>query len=555
MYSKELIERLVQTLAPDGYMPRDKAEARYPKRVLVDEAIVTRSAPSPTGYLHIGTVYMSLINKLVALSSSGVNMLRVEDTDKKREIEHGVKVIVSGLKTFDLAPDEGVDETGHSYGLYGPYLQSERADMYLGYAVDLLERGRAYPCFATAEELENNYKAQQAAKVRPGYYGQWAIWRDKPEADTKAALDAGQTFVLRFRSEGSHEKRVVVEDVLKGKLELPENDLDVPLIKNDGSHLPTYHLAHVVDDHLMQTNMVLRGDEWLPSIPLHMELAQALDIMPFKYAHFAPINIMDGNSKRKLSKRKDPEANVDYFIKAGYPTLAVLEYLLRLANSNFEDWRLENPDKSIWEFKFSFDKWAKARGALLDMNKLNDVSKNFIAGLTQADYQAEILAWAGQHDQEFLNALTADKAYAERVLSIERDGDNKRKDLAKWSDAPDQYGYFFDELFESSFKPNIVEQLADLAPEVAGQAKQVFMKSYLPDDDQANWFEKLKVAANDCGFATDNKEFKANPDKFKGNLADFARIIRVSLTGLNRTPDLWAVMQAMGLERVQRRLS
>jgi glutamyl-tRNA synthetase len=555
MYSKELTERIIKLLAPDNYTPREKSEARYPKRVLVDGAIVTRSAPSPTGFVHVGTISMSLINKLVALSSHGVNMLRIEDTDKRREIEHGVREIVQALEFFDLRPDEGVDDTRHSYGLYGPYMQSERADMYLGFAIELLQKGRAYPCFATAEELDKNYKDQQAAKVRPGYYGQWAMWRDRPEEDIIAALDAGTPFVLRFKSEGSHEKRLQVDDVLKGHLELPENDLDVPLIKSDEHRLPTYHLAHVVDDYLMQTTMILRGDEWLPSTPLHIELAQALDIKPFTYAHFAPISIMEGATKRKLSKRKDPEANVQYFIDAGYPAVAVLEYLVRLANSNFEDWRLENPTASIWDFPFSFEKWAKARGALLDIQKLDNVSKDIIANLPQDEYEAAVLAWANQHDKALHNALVADPVYTKKALAIEREGEQKRKDLAKWGDAPDQYGYFYDEIFKQRFASQIDELLKDLDQSVVAESRRIFLETYQFEDTQEEWFAKLKQSAEATGFATDHKAFKAEPEKYKGNLADFARIIRVSLTGKNRTPDLFTIMQVMGLERVDSRLN
>jgi len=539
MYSKELQKRLINLLAPNGYVPRDKSEARYPKRTLVEGAIVTRSAPSPTGFVHIGTIYMSLINKLVALTSNGVNMLRIEDTDKKREIEHGVAEIVQALELFDLRPDEGVDESRHSYGLYGPYMQSERAEMYLGFAIDLMMNDHAYPCFATPEELDKNFKAQQAAKVRPGYYGSWALWRDKSEAEIVAALDANKPFVLRFRSDGSHEKRIQLKDVLKGHLELPENDLDVPLIKSDEHRLPTYHLAHVVDDYLMQTSMILRGDEWLPSTPLHVELAQALGIKPFKYAHFTPISVLDGASKRKLSKRKDPEANVKYFIEAGYPTLAVLEYLVRLSNSNFEDWRHQNPSKSIWDFKFSFEKWAKARGALLDIKKLDDVSKDFIAELSQNEYEAAILDWANRHDKAFYNSLSADSSYTKKVLNIEREGDQKRKDLSKWGDAPEQYGYFFDDLFTQKFASKIEQELGDIAPEQVHSVIEKFFSSYDAIDSQESWLAKLRLDAESLNL----------------KLGDFARILRVKLTGKNRTPDLYAIMQVMGIERLKNRLN
>lgn len=539
MMNPELIDKIIELLAPDGFTERSESEAKYPKRLLGDGAIVTRSAPSPTGFVHIGTVYMSLINKLIALHTRGVNMLRVEDTDKKREIKDGVAKIVNALELFDLKPDEGVDKDGKSYGEYGPYLQSERGKIYLGYAVDLLKKGRAYPCFATQDELDSSYKEQQTAKVRPGYYGQWALWRDKGDAEIGKALEAGKPFVLRFRSQGSHDKRLKIDDMLKGSVELPENDLDIPLIKSDEHRLPTYHLAHVVDDSLMKTNLVVRGDEWLPNTPLHIELAEALGIMPFHYAHFTPINIMDGTSRRKLSKRKDPEADISFFLAAGYPTKAILEYLVGLANSSFEDWRKANPAKPIWDFPFSFEKWAKTRGALLDIQKLDDVSKDFIVSLSQEDYEKEMLAWAKDAAPYLSAAVAKDPTYASKVFAVEREGEKKRKDLAKWSDAPEQYGYFFDDLFKEHFATRIDKELSDVDAAVVTNACQAFLGNYDPKDDQATWLEKCRSAAGKVGL----------------DLRDFARIIRVKLTGKNRAPDLYTIMQVMGMSRVGQRLS
>ncbi len=556
MYSNELNNRIIELLAPAGFTDRTESEACYQPRQLAEGAIVTRSAPSPTGFVHIGTIYMSLINKLVALQSRGVNFLRIEDTDKSREIKNGISEIVEALETFDLRPLEGVDKNGESYGDYGPYIQSQRAKIYLGYAIDLLKKGRAYVCFASPEELEANYKTQQKEKVRPGYYGKWALWRDKSEKEVGEALDANRPFVLRFRSEGSHSKRLSLEDALKGKLELPENDLDIPLIKSDEYRLPTYHLAHVVDDFLMKANIILRGDEWLPSTPLHTELCRALDIKPFRYAHFAPINIMDGASRRKLSKRKDPEADTKFFIADGYPTKAILEYLVGLANSNFEEWRINNPEKELWDFPFSFEKWAKARGALLDLKKLDDVSKNLIANMSQEEFEASIRDWAKTNNQDFLNALDEDPIYTKRVLAVEREGEQKRKDISKWSHAPEQYGYFFDSLFSSQVSASAgMELLANFSQSTVIASCQAAESAYNSKDDQAAWFEKFKAAAEKSGFATSNSTFKEKPEDYKGNLADFAKIIRVKLTARNRTPDLYYVMQALGADRVKQRLT
>ena len=555
-YSPELIERLKVLLAPDGFTPRSEAEACYVPRSLPDGAIVTRSAPSPTGFVHIGTIYMSLINKLVATQSKGVNILRIEDTDKKREVENGVATIVNALEHFSLTPQEGVKADGSSYGEYGPYLQSQRAKTYLGFAIDLLEKGRAYPCFATTEELEANYKQQQAEKVRPGYYGRWAIWREQKEDAVLQALNEERPFVLRFRSLGNHNTKTPVNDVLKGRVELAQNDLDVPLIKSDLSRLPTYHLAHVVDDFLMRTNIILRGDEWLPSTPLHIELAEALGIQPFRYAHFAPINIMDGTSKRKLSKRKDPEANINYFIKAGYPEEAILEYLVGLANSNFEDWKLHSPGTPLWSFPFTFEKWAKARGALLDIKKLEDVSKDYIGALPQETYWTEVLEWTEQNDEPLFKAMAQDRDYTGQVLAIERDGEKNRKDVAKWSDIPAEYGYFFDNIFADRFQnQGRSEFLPDFDEEVLRSAAQAFLQTFDIKDNREAWFDKVKAVAEAQGFATDNKAFKAEPGNYKGNVADFARIIRVLLTGKNRTPDLWTIIQVMGDFRVSNRLT
>lgn len=550
MFSDTLIERLIQELAPTGYLPREKAEARYPARQLPQGAEVLRIAPSPTGFVHIGTVYAGLVNERVAHQSDGLFILRIEDTDKRREVEGSVTQIEEAFQAFGILYDEG-PETG---GDYGPYKQSERQEIYLGYAIDLLKRGRAYPCFATADELQAAIKDQQTKKVRPGYYGEWALWRDRSEEDIAAALDAGVPFVLRFKSNGSHAQRITYQDIFKGNMEVPENDLDVPLIKSDEHRLPTYHLAHVVDDYLMRVTKIFRSDEWLPSTALHIELSQAFGHEPFTYGHFAPISILDPKGgKRKLSKRKDDEADVRFWLKAGYPVEAVKAYLLGLANSSFEDWYRANPDAPLSEYPLSLEKIAASRAPLLDITKLEDYAKDYIARLPQDEFNQQIFIHASA---DFQQALQQDSQYTNRVLSIERSGPKPRKDLAMWAQAYEQYGYFFDELFESAFRhQGRSEHLSDFDQEVISEACSAFLQHYSPDADQPTWFESLKQAAADCGFATDNKAYKADPDSFKGNVADFARIIRVSLTGRNRTPDLHAIMQIMGEERVRNRLA
>lgn len=532
MYSEKLIERLTGLLAPEGYTPREESEAAYPARDLPEGAEVMRVPPSPTGFVHIGTVYAGLVNERIAHQSGGVFILRIEDTDKKREVEGSVDQIVQAFNDFDIRFDEGPGTDGH----YGPYFQSQRGKIYLGYAIDLLKRGRAYPCFATPEELQAAVKDQQAQKVRPGYYGQWALWRDKSEEEINAALDAGKSFVLRFRSEGSHNKRIQYTDVFKGKMEVPENDLDVPLIKSDETRLPTYHLAHVVDDYLMRVTKVFRSDEWLPSTALHIELSQSLGHEPFTYGHFAPISISDNGNKRKLSKRKDDEADVQYWLKAGYPVEAVKAYLLGLANSNFEDWYRANPDKPLEEFKVSLEKLAASRAPLLDMKKLEDYAKDYIATLAASDFHRHILAVASP---EFATSLQTDQDYTQRVLMIERDGAKPRKDLAKFSDAYDQYGYFFDPLYESDFKNRIQDELKDLSEEQIVSTINRYLSDYSYSDSSEDWLVKTRAGADEVGL----------------HMRDYTKIIRVKLTGKSRTPDLWTLQQVMGDKRVRDRLS
>jgi len=535
---------------------RADVESLYPKRQLPDGAEVTRFCPSPTGFMHIGGIFTAMVCKYVAGQSSGVYMLRIEDTDKKREVKGAKDLIATQLQAFDLNPDEGLQADGTVLGDYGPYIQSERADIYLAYALDLLEKGRAYPCFASHEELSSAVVEQQSKKLRPGYYGEWALWRDRSDSDIEQALKDVKPFVLRFRSEGSHDKRVEFDDVLKGHMEVPENDLDVPLIKSDEYRLPTYHLAHVVDDYLMQATIILRGEEWLPSTPLHIELAQALNIEPFRYAHMPVISIVgsNGGGKRKLSKRKDPEADVAFWRKSAYPLVAVKAYLLGLANSNFEDWYRNCEGSDLSQYPFSLEKLASSRSPLLDMKKVEDYAKDEIARMPQEHFNREILAWTEVHDKGLFQALMLDSAYTKAVLAIERDGEKPRKDVAKWSDASEQFTFYFDELFAISKVLDVENSLTDVSSDDITKACKIFMKNYDHSADKDTWFEKMKKSATEAGYAVDRKDLKENPDKFKGGISDFAKIIRVSLTGKSRTPDLWTIMQIMGQQRVESRL-
>ncbi len=554
------LKNQIAELLTDGQKiaSRAEVESRFPNRNLSESAEVTRFCPSPTGFVHIGAIFTAMICQYVAKQSNGVYILRIEDTDKKREVEGAKQLIVEQLHAFGVEPDEGLQIDGTTVGDYGPYVQSERGDIYLAYALDLLEKGRAYPCFATPEELANAVKDQQSKKLRPGYYGEWALWRDKDESDVEQALKAGKPFVLRFRSEGAHTRRMQFVDVLKGHMDVPENDLDVPLIKSDEYRLPTYHLAHVVDDYLMQATIILRGEEWLPSTPLHIEIATALGITPFRYAHTPVISIVDpnGGGKRKLSKRKDPEADVAFWQEAAYPLKSIKAYLLGLANSNFEDWYRENPNEPIESFQFSLDKLASSRSPLLDIKKLEDYAKDEIANMPQEHFNKEVLAWTDVHNHTLFEALITDPEYTNSVLSIERTGDKPRKDVAKWSDIPSQFGYFYDEIFSSQeWQNEIFENMDDLPEKDQNVAKSAFLSNYEHSADKDTWFENMKKSAESAGYALERKDMKSNPDKYKGGIADFAKIIRVSLTGKKNTPDLWTIMQVMGETRVRSRLS
>lgn len=528
-------------------------ERQYPSRGLSSDAEVTRVGPSPTGFMHIGTVYVALISKRLATQSGdGVFYLRVEDTDRKREVEGARELIMSYLREVELAYDEGPTPDGE-IGKYGPYTQSQRQDIYDAYTRKLLETGQAYPCFMTAEEQEAMVARQRELKQRPGYYGTWAAWRDRPEQDVIAALDAGKPFVIRFRSQGNVERKIKVRDAIRGERELPENDNDIVVRKQDG--FPTYHLAHVVDDHLMHTTTVVRADEWLPSCTLHIQLAQALSIEPFTYAHIAPIQKMDGSSRRKLSKRHDPEANMAYYFESGYPAEAITDYLLNQANASFEDWRKANPTTSNTAFHFDITKLPKNSGALLNLAKLDDFSKDTLGHMTPVQLYDAAYKWSSSYDVELSAALAADPAYAQRVFTIERDN-AKRKDIAKLADVRDTYGFFFDDIFAKTSEANLEEtEIAKVPAEDRSAIAQKFLASYSTNDSQEDWFAKVKSIGEAFGYTSNMKEYRKNPESFPGSVADVAMVLRVALTGRNRSPNLHEMMQVMGEERIQRRIS
>lgn len=523
-------------------------EEKYPERNLEEGAVVTRFAPSPTGFVHIGGLYQALVARTVAKKTNGVFFLRVEDTDQKREVENGVTGIVNSLKDFDMGPDEGMISDTEEIGNYGPYKQSLRKDIYQSYAKYLLELGKAYPCFATQEELDEMRAKQEAAKVRTGYYGVWAKYRNLSLDEMAEKINAGVPYIIRFKSPGREDRKIKHKDLIKGNVDFPENDQDVVIIKSDG--LPTYHFAHAVDDHLMHTTHVIRSDEWLSSVPLHLQLFQELGFKAPKYAHISPIMKNDNGNKRKLSKRKDPEAAVSYYEELGIPSLAVKEYLLNIANSTFENWRRQNKDASIEEFDFKLNKMSVS-GALFDMVKLQDVSKIVISKMTAEEVYEKALDWANRHDEE-LSKMLEDKEYSLKVLGIERGNTKPRKDIAKWSDVKENIIYMYDDKFlneEQEYPYQVINNQNDI-----NKILDLYIEKYYnPEDDKQTWFNKIKELAGEMGYAEEVKEFKANPGMYKAHVGDVSTVLRIALTGRTNTPDMYEIMAVLGKTSMQKR--
>ena len=523
-------------------------EEKYPERNLKEGAIVTRFAPSPTGFVHIGGLYQSLIAKKLANQTEGVFFLRIEDTDQKREVENGIKDIVTSLKDFGLEPDEGMISETEGKGNYGPYKQSERKEIYQAYAKYLIEQGKAYPCFCTPEEGEEIRAKQEAAKIRPGYYGVWAKCRNVTVEEAIERIKNGEKYIVRFKSPGREDRKIKHHDAIKGNVDFPENDQDIVIIKADG--LPTYHFAHAVDDHLMRTTLVIRGDEWLSSVPLHLQLFHELGFKAPKYAHIAPIMKNDNGNKRKLSKRKDAEAAVSYYEEEGIPEEAVKEYLLNIANSNFENWRRANKDKSIDEFELQLNKMSVS-GALFDMVKLLDIGKTVISRYTAEKVYDEAKKWAERHDEE-LNKMLEDKDYALKVFGIERGNKKPRKDIAKWSDVKENIEYMYDDVFYGKKRDYPYQVIND--KEKIKKILDLYIEKYYDDnDDKDTWFEKIKELAGEMGYAKEVKEFKANPDKYEAHVGDVSTVLRVALTSRTNTPDMYEIMKILGKDRIKER--
>lgn len=520
-------------------------ENLYPARDLPEGARVTRFAPSPTGYLHFGGLYASFASKLTAESTGGVFMLRIEDTDKKREVEDGVSGIVKGLKAFGVTPDEGVTGFDCEDGKYGPYTQSHRREIYRTFAKKLMEEGKAYPCFCTPEDLDE-IRAQQENEDIKGYYGSYAKCRDLTDEEIAEKIEKGVPFTVRLRSTGDIQRKIKFDDLIKGKIEMSENVNDVVILKADG--IPTYHFAHAVDDHLMRTTHVVRGDEWIASVPLHLELFRALGFKPVKYAHIAPIMKEENGGKRKLSKRKDPEANVSYYIEKGYPEESVKEYMLTILNSNFEDWRRANKTEDISKFPFNLKKMSVS-GALFDMVKLNDVSKNVISVMTAEKVYGLVTDWAKEYDKEIYSLFSENPEKAKAILNIDRENPKPRKDIACFDEVRQYVAFFYNSLYTPDFSlPEHINK-AD-AVEILTKYKELYSQSDSKDD----WFNKIKDLCTQCGYTPNVKEYKQNPDGFKGHVGDVSTVIRIAVTSRTNTPDLYYIMQILGKDEVLTRI-
>ena len=542
--------KLADLLFPNITGTVAQLEEQYPERNLPEGARVTRFAPSPTGYLHIGGLFGALVDVLTAKATKGISYLRIEDTDKKREIDDGVSAIINGFNSFGIDFDEGVAGFNEEKGAYGPYTQSKRAEIYQTVAKELVQKGLAYPCFCTAEELSAIREEQEKGDALIwGYFGKWAKCRDLSFEEIEENIKSGKPYVLRFRSDGQEDKRIFFDDIIRGKIEMPENIIDEVLLKSDG--IPTYHFAHACDDHFMRTTHVIRGEEWISSVPKHIALFKACGFKVPKYAHTPQVMKIDeeDGTKRKLSKRKDPEAAVSYFVEQGFPKESLIEYLLTLLNSNFEDWRRANPKADAFSFPFNLKKMSPS-GCLFDLVKLNDVSKNVISVMDADTVYTRVAQWAKEYDADFYIEFTKNPEFSRNMVNIDRESPKPRKDIAKWSEVKEYFAYMFD----SYFKPDF-----DLPENINKEdAKAILLKYielYDENDDKDLWFGKIKDMCEPLGFTPNVKEYKKNPEAFKGHVGDVSTVIRLAVTGRKNTPDLCSIMKLLGKDTVSARIN
>ena len=549
-------KKLAELLFPNIDKTPEYYEEMYPKRDLPEGAKVTRLGPSPTGFIHLGNLYGAFVDERLAHQSGGTFFLRIEDTDDKREVEGAVEIIINSLRFFGINFDEGATMEGDK-GAYGDYTQSHRGPIYQCFAKKLVEEGKAYPCFLTEEEIAEIREQQQAIKANPGIYGKWAKSRDLTYEEIEAKINAGEKFVVRLKSDGNLDlpedqiRRIKVQDAIRGTLDMPENDQDTVILKQTG--IPTYHFAHVVDDHLMRTTHVVRGAEWLPSLPIHVELFEKMGWEPPIYCHTAQLMKLDAEgNKRKLSKRLDPELSLDYYRKEGYHPAAVREYLLTILNSNFEEWRIANPDADIEEFEFTTEKMSNS-GALFDLNKLNDVSKEVLLKISASDLYDFLKAWAEEFraDDEAVKTMLADREYLEKILDIGRHAErNPRKDHIFADQMVKNLSYFFDETFKIEDEmPQEVVNAGDVSTII-----NKYLETYDHSDDNETWFNKIRAITDELGYAVKPKDYKKHPEEYKGHVGHVSTVIRVALMGRQQSPDIWEIQQILGEERVRARL-
>lgn len=541
---------LANVIFPNITKTIEDYEREYPKRNLDSEAKVTRFAPSPTGFMHLGGLFQALINYVVAKQSNGVFFLRNEDTDKAREVEGAVELIMQTLNNYGLTPDEYEFE-GKIVGNYGPYIQSERKEIYHTFIKHLIEIGRAYPCFCKKEELDSMRENQETMKVRTGYHGRFASCSRLTPEEAIEKINNGEKYIIRFRSNGNFENKFEFDDLRQGKLFLNENDIDEVIMKSENM-LPTYHFAHVVDDYLMGTTHVVRGEEWLPSAPKHIQMFDAFGFTAPKYIHTPLIMKKEGESLRKISKRKDPEASMSYYSELGYPTIAVIESLMTIINSNYEEWHTANPDKKFTDFVFSADKMSTS-GALYDLMKLDDISKNIISKMTKEEVYAESLKWASIYSKSLKELIESNPEYYKSIINIEREQEKPRKDIAKYSDIESLIWYMYDEIFYNKEKEYEWKNITD--KKEIKNILDTYINKYINLTDKEVWFNNIKLMCDELGYASNMKEYKKNPENFKGNVADVSTVLRVALTSKSMTPDLFEIMNIIGIDRIKERYS
>ena len=544
------LKELADLMFPDVTETISDIEKKYPERNLVEGAEVTRFAPSPTGFVHMGSLLSAFEDFKAAKDSKGIFYLRIEDTDSERTVENGITGILNDLKAFDITPDEGMISETKSIGNYGPYIQSARKNIYHAYAKDLVEKGLAYPCFCTKEELDETREIQELNKERIGYYGSYAKCRCLSCTEAIDKIKSGSPYVVRLKSNGNFNNRIILNDRMRGKIELPENDLDIVIIKSSDG-LPTYHFAHAIDDHLMHTTTVMRGEEWIPSYPIHHELFNVLGFKEPFYAHLGLVMKVDENgARRKLSKRKDPEASVSFYHEKGIPPEATKLYLMTIANSNFEEWFLNNPNGKLSDFKMEFSKMSES-GTLFDVEKLFNITKNYISRMTSEELYNESLPWMKEFDNELYGLMVKYPDYTKKILNIERGGEKPRKDYSSFSDIRNGIWYMYDELFNPT---NYEYQKITDKIEIKKILNTYFTNYYDINDDKETWFNKVKMMCDDLGFASNMKDYKKNPENYKGSVADISTVIRVSITSKSQTPDLYEILRLLGIERINKRI-